>query len=260
MKIVYIGAGNLAWHLAEAFSDCGNNVIQIFDKEISAAKELAEKINSNYTSNIEELSNEADLYIISISDSAISELAVNEILKNIVNNKLVIHTSGSVDMKVLLNLSVNIGVFYPVSTFTKSKNVNFSEIFFCIEANSTKNLKTVNELANSISFKIKEMTSEQRSILHLAAVFACNFSNYMYSVAEKIMTENNLNFDLLIPLIEETTNKISILKPVDAQTGPAVRDDKFILEKHKEMLKNYPDLIKIYSFVSESIEKFTKQK
>lgn len=258
MKVVFIGAGNLAWHLSSFLQKKGIEIAQIFDINYSKAKELADILKTDSVSEVDKLSEKADLYIISVTDTAISEVANNRIVKGKINKKLVVHTSGGVHMNSLINLSENIGVLYPVSTFSRNNEIDFLDKYFCIEANSDANLKKIKDFTKLFTENVREINSEQRKILHLSAVFACNFSNHMYAIADKIMSDNDMDFDLLLPLIDETTKKIHKINPKDAQTGPAARGDKIIIENHIETLKNYPELIKIYSFVSKSIENLTK--
>jgi len=249
-NIVLIGAGNVATHFGIAIQKTGRQILQVYSRTESSAKQLAEKLNTDYTHDLEKINREADLYIISVSDSATGVMAV----KLRLNDRMIVHTSGSISMEILRKCSGSFGVLYPLQTFSKSREVDFSTVPICIEANTNENLKKLKELGEDISRKVVEIDSEHRKILHLAAVFACNFSNFMYRIADKLLSENNSEFELLRPLILETAMKVQEMSPKDAQTGPAIRNDERIIIDHFKMLKNYPELKSIYRILSEGIK------
>jgi len=170
-------------------------------------------------------------------------------------DKLVVHTSGSLPMDVLKEVSSNFGVFYPLQTFSKSRKADFKSIPICIEANTADNENHLVDLGTSISGNVQHINSEERKILHLAAVFACNFPNYMYTIAEQILARNKLDFNFLKPLIEETAAKVQTIDPHNAQTGPAKRGDKIIMNQHLELLKDSPGFKDIYKLISSEILK-----
>ena len=254
IRIVIIGAGNVATNLAKVFKSKLSADIHIHNRTENSAKQLADKLQTTYSFDINELPVEADLYVISVSDDVISELCQNAVLKEKINNKLVVHTAGSISSEVLNELSANYGVFYPLQTFSKFKQIDFKSIPLCLEANSGFNYNTLSKYAFQISEDVRKISSEQRKHIHLAAVFANNFSNRMFSIAEKLLKEQDIDFDILIPLINETVDKIQKKSPNKVQTGPAIRNDEEVLNKHSELLKEHPDLQKIYSLVSENIK------
>ena len=254
IRIVIIGAGNVATNLAKVFKSKLSADVHIHNRTENSAKQLADKLQTTYSFDINELPVEADLYVISVSDDAISELCQNAVLKEKINNKLVVHTAGSISSEVLKELSANYGVFYPLQTFSKFKQIDFKSIPLCLEANSGFNYNTLSKYAFQISDDVRKISSEQRKYIHLAAVFANNFSNRMFSIAEKLLKEQDIDFDILIPLINETVDKIQKKSPNKVQTGPAIRNDEEVLNKHSELLKEHPDLQKIYSLVSENIK------
>lgn len=251
-KIVILGAGNLATHLTRVLIKKGFNICQIYSRTIESARELGLKTGVHYTNNIKDIYNEADIYIYALSDSAISSLAKKIDFKK---NPLLIHTAGSVSINVLKNYSNNYAVLYPLQTFSKTREIDFNNIPLCIDANNTKNLNILESIARSISTKVYKMGDEDRLQLHLSAVFASNFTNHMYSLAEDILKKKNIDFNILKPLIEETASKIQDLSPQNAQTGPAARKDKLTMKKHKELLENDSDLKKMYTFISNNIIK-----
>ena len=253
--IVILGAGNVATHLSLALKKAGFPIKCIYSKTIDAAKELALKVDSHYTNEISQIPVEADLYILAVKDEIIEE-----IVKHIkLQYGIIVHTAGSISMNVFENRFKNYGVFYPVQTFSKSREINFSNIPVCIEASNKLLENKLFDLAKCLSKSVHLIDSEKRKMLHLSAVFACNFANHMYSAATEILNQSGISFDLLKPLIEETAQKAIDSGPAKAQTGPAVRNDLNIIKKHLEMLKDNPEFGKIYKLASESIYKLSQQ-
>lgn len=252
-NVILIGAGNLATQLALCLHEKGISVKQVFSRTPEAAEKLAQKVNAQSTSNLSELEKDADLFLIAVKDSAIPEILENLGLDE---NQLVVHTAGSVPMSVLNGFSANYGVFYPLQTFSKTRKVEFWDIPICIEANHPSNLLKLEILASAISNTVRQINSEERKTLHLAAVFANNFVNHFYTLSAEILQDKKLKFDLLKPLIHETAAKIATMQPAEAQTGPARRNDQTIIQEHLKMLHDKPEFRKIYSFVTESIVQF----
>lgn len=254
MKVVLVGSGNVATHLAHALKGAGINTVQVWSKRIENAKILADQIEAQVLTDLSEIDQEADFCIISIKDDAI-ENTLNE-LKQF--NGIILHTSGSVSLEVFGDDFRNYGVLYPLQTFSITKDVDFSIIPICIEANDSKTLKSISQLAEKLSDKVIEVSSEKRKILHLAAVFACNFTNHLYALSSDLLADYNLEFDILRPLILETALKVQHSLPNEVQTGPAVRSDEQTLKKHEELLLKQPQLLTIYQTLSESIKKAKK--
>ena len=244
IKIILLGGGNVAYHLTNSLlKNKEVQVVQVYNRSI-------EKINcfknsTLITNNLSELE-EADIYILAVSDNAISELSSALNLKN----KLVVHTSGSMAMGELKSSS-NKGVFYLLQTFSKEREINFSTVPICIEAETKKDLQLLEVLAKSISKNVYHINSIQRKSLHVAAVFVNNFVNHLYHIGQEICEENKVPFEILLPLIKETADKITTLTPFEAQTGPAKRNDTKTIEKHKAMLTKNQQ--KIYTLLTESI-------
>lgn len=251
VKIVLVGAGNVATHLGKALKDAGNEILQVFSKTERSANLLAQKLEANSIVTISDIILNADLYIISITDDNADQIIDQLTLKN----KLVVHTSGFLSMDILGQSSTNYGVFYPLQTFSKSREVDMKSIPVCIEANTTENYQFLKSLASEISTDVREINSEQRKVLHLAAVFACNFPNFMYTIAEQMLHDQDMDFSMLKPLILETAQKVQFLEPLNAQTGPAFRGDHTVMQTHNEMLKNHPDLKELYDKLSKGIHK-----
>lgn len=246
MKIVIIGSGNVAYHLAKAFHEQKVAVEQIFGRNDIDLKSISDELNIPYsTCNL----SDADLYIIAVSDGSISE--ISKIITK--ENCLVAHTSGSLSKEHLLG-DYRKASFYPLQTFSKSKKLDYAEIPFFVEAENDEDLKSLQKLAQSISEKVMTSTYEKRKYIHLTAVFACNFVNHLFARAKEISDSQEIPFDYFLPLIQETTEKISQLEPKLAQTGPAVRNDARVLKLHEELITD-DEQLKIYKVMNESIKK-----
>jgi predicted short-subunit dehydrogenase-like oxidoreductase (DUF2520 family) len=250
VKIVLIGAGNVAVNLAATLSVLGLKPYQIYNRTKKAVRNIAENLQIQYTTDIKEIVDDADLYILAISDNAIEGfIAQLSDLKG-----LIVHTAGSVPMDVFASKFKNYGVLYPLQTFSASKLLNFRDIPIFIEANTDANLLCLNKLANILSCKVHIATSEERMRLHLAAVFACNFVNRMYSLSAEVLMQSGFSFDVLSALITETAEKAIISgNPKNVQTGPAARNDTKTITNHLEMLKTQPNIKNIYSVLTDNI-------
>ena len=250
-RIILIGAGNVAHHLAAALLKAGENLCQIYSRTLEPARLLGMKTGIAYTAEMSEIYPDGDIYIFCVSDDSLASLLKTIRIKE---EALLLHTSGSLPMDILKPYSKNYGVLYPVQTFSKKRDLDFDEIPLCTEGSSPNVLGKIKMLAEKLSGKIYAINSMQRKELHLAAVFACNFPNYLYSVAGKLLEEHGLSFAMLRPLIFETAHKVMLLTPEEAQTGPARRGDEGIMNMHKSMLKNNKDLLKIYTLLSDGIK------
>ncbi len=252
-KIIFIGAGNLATNLAKAFYDQHIKIVQIYSRTEDSAKTLAEVVNADYTTIPEEIKKDADLYIVALKDDVLVELMPRIIAGK--EHALMAHTSGSLPLSIWPDSVKRKGVFYPLQTFSKQRKVDFRNIHLFIESNSFEDNALLERLAACISNNVCELSSEKRRQLHLAAVFACNFTNHMYALAEKLLKQYDLPFNYLLPLIEETEKKVHLLSPREAQTGPAVRYDENIINKHLDLLSDEPEMREIYQLISKSIHK-----
>lgn len=250
-RIVLIGAGNVAHHLAPALLKAGLNLCQIYSRTLESARELGKKTGITYTSDTFAVYPDGNIYIFCVNDDSLltmyKSLRINE-------NALVLHTSGSVSIDIFRPYARNYGVLYPLQTFSKTRNLDFREIPLCIEASDREVLKTLVLLGSKLSSRVYEINSEKRQKLHLAAVFANNFTNHLYHIAGKILEKEDLDFNLLRPLIFETAHKVMQLTPEEAQTGPGRRGDNTILHLHKNMLKDNRNMQSIYALLSQSIQ------
>lgn len=249
MEIVLIGSGSVATHLGLAFKAKGIKICQVFSRNPSNAENLAQKLETTFITDISDLYMGADFYIYALKDSALKSI----LKKMDMPDGIQIHTAGSTPMNEFENYTTNYGVFYPLQTFTIEKKINFKQVPICIEASNMVVLQKLHDLAMLLTTKIYVVNSEQRKKLHLAAVFACNFTNYMYDISSTIMEDSGIDFELIKPLIIETANKIKTISPYKAQTGPAVRFDEITIARHLHMLDDYPDIKKVYNLLTKEI-------
>ena len=251
-KIGLIGTGNVAWHLARNLENNGHSITTIYDRDLAKAKIFAlDYFNAQITDDLGFSNSDASVFILAVSDDAIEELAQSIVLPPSAH---LFHTSGTKPLKALGYANTeNIGVFYPLQTFSKGKATNISEVPFCLEAETGNSRQVLTDLASSISDQIQFIDSNQRAVIHLSAVIACNFSNHMLSISKGVLEVNNMSFDLLKPLIAETINKALAIGPENAQTGPARRKDLKTLDKQLDSLDNDESVAKIYQTISQHI-------
>lgn len=250
LNISIIGSGNVGWHLAKAFFAAGHNIVNCYSKNIVNAQNLASQVHAIPVSEIENLSQNIQVIIVAVPDKVTEEIIFQ--LERFFSKTIIAHTAGAIPLITSLNRNQS-GVFYPLQTFSKCTEIQFQRIPILIEGLDSSTQKNLLQLAQNISNNVQIIGSEQREILHLAAVFACNFSNYFYQVASDILQHNQLSFDLLQPLIEQTAQKVKTTPPKQAQTGPAKRNDSITLQKHLEYLEQFPDYKKLYQLISQQI-------
>ena len=248
-KITFIGSGNAATNLAHAFYQAGHTINQIVSRNEDSAKELARHFGAYYGTSLSEIYNDSDFILICVHDEAYKEI-IDQFPLGI--KSIICHTSGPVQMSVLSNYSAEHGVIYPLQSLTKSNVISFLEIPVFIEWNSNSVKEKIRDLADSISNRVKEVSSEDRMKYHLAAVFANNFSNLMYVLAKDYLDSEKLDFKNLLPIIEETALRLKQNEPRNVQTGPAKRGDQAIVDKHLSMLSN-TTLREIYKKLSNLI-------
>lgn len=244
MKIALIGAGNLATNLGVALVEANHEILQVYSRTIESAALLAARLHCVAITAPEELVLDADLYIVALKDSVLEEMLPRLLQGR--EHALWVHTAGSIPISIWENRGVkHFGVFYPLQTFSKSRLVDFSKVPVFLESNLPNDLERLKLLAASVTTNVYEADSNQRASLHLAAVFACNFTNAMYVASDLLLQGQGLSFEALLPLIDETAAKVHALSPLEAQTGPAVRYDLGVINKHLAMLEErelYRDL------------------
>ncbi len=253
MKAVMIGAGNVATNLVRALSATGIEVVQVYSHTLAHARELADTVNAGATDDLSALEMGADIYIISVKDDAI----VNVVSSIPDNGALWVHTSGSIPMTVFEGRRQRYGVFYPMQSFSKQIATDFTEVPFFIEAVNDGVALEIEALAQRLSQRVFHATSEQRRRLHIAAVFACNFANHLWTLADDVLRDAELPFDVMLPLISTTVDKLKRLSPAESQTGPAMRRDHRVMQSHMAMLDK--DKALIYKTLSDNIMKRHEQ-
>ncbi|TYB74327.1 Rossmann-like and DUF2520 domain-containing protein [Bizionia myxarmorum] len=247
ITVTILGAGNVATHLYKAFSAAKTvKVVQWYNRDI---RKLAMFQNDVETTDDLSQLKPADIYIIAVSDDAISELSEQLPFED----RFVAHTSGSVSVYDLDKKNRR-GVFYPLQTFSKDVPLAIETVPICIETIGKKDTPLLKALGKSIGCKTHKVNSDQRRALHLAAVFVNNFSNQLYRVAHEITEAEGVEFDILKPLILETANKVQLISPYLAQTGPAKRNDKKTIKKHLKLLENEQHQA-IYKLMTSAIKK-----
>jgi len=247
--VVLIGAGNLALHLGQALVQQVIRVVEVYNRSAAKGEELAGRVGADFIPEISKITTQADLYIMAVADAAIMPIAESLQL----GDRLLVHTSGTMDMMLLSKASVQVGVFYPLQTFPAGRPTGFSGVPVCLESNSAEGKFRLEEVARKLTDMVYFVDSDQRKLLHLSAVFACNFTNFMYTVAEDLLTSNSMPFELLKPLIAHTAENAVRGDVFRHQTGPAVRGDQPVLDIHRSLLAGHPEYLEIYNAISNNI-------
>jgi predicted short-subunit dehydrogenase-like oxidoreductase (DUF2520 family) len=250
LQTVFAGAGNVATHLSAAMRNAGNTVVQVYSRTEESAQTLANRLQAEWTTDLKKLVPDADLYVFSLKDDVLAEA----IVRVRPNDALWIHTAGSISMDVFGHHVERCGVLYPLQTFSGKREVDFRHIPCFVEARLPADELLLCGIAGQISGNVQMLASEKRKYLHLAAVYACNFTAHMYAVAAKILEQQDISWEVLLPLIDETAAKVHALTPAQAQTGPAVRNDRRVMHMHEDMLAD-ADMKRIYQLISNHIYK-----
>ena len=258
MKIILIGAGRLATHLGSALHRAGHDILQVYSRTQASASALADKFGSEAVTDLHLLKDDAEVYIFSVKDQVLGDL-IPQVCKGR-EQALFVHTAGSMPMDIFRDAARRYGVLYPMQTFSKERALDFSIIPCFVEGSDEATLRTVTLLAESVSTRVMTLTTDRRRYLHLAAVFACNFANHCYHLAEDILAQHDIPFDMMLPLIDETAAKVHELSPEKAQTGPAVRYDENVIHRQLQLLDGDDLLQDVYRLMSQSIHQTaTKQ-
>ncbi|HSZ87086.1 MAG TPA: DUF2520 domain-containing protein [Puia sp.] len=250
MKVVIIGSGNVATVLGRRFLRAEHEIIEVISKNETHVKTLADELHCDYSNNFVNISDHADLYIIAVSDDALMDLSTQLQFQN----KIVVHTAGSVSKNILQNISKNFGVLYPLQTLRKEIKTDF-EIPILIDGNTGETLAVIEDFAKTISDNVQIASDDTRLQLHVAATIVNNFSNHLFALTENYCNQQKIDFKLLIPLIEETSKRTEQFSPSQMQTGPAIRHDIQTIQTHLQLLDNFPELKKIYELFTGSIQK-----
>ena len=246
IQVIIIGSGNVSQHLIKTFQKSKKiNVLQVFSRQKEALAHLLD--SDKIINNLKDIA-KADLYILAVSDDAIAEVSSQLPF----TNRLVAHTSGSVSLDALDKKNRN-GIFYPLQSFSKKAEVDFSQIPICLESQTEIDFELLKKIGEIISDKVYKINSDQRKSLHISAVFVNNFVNHLYQIGHSICMENKVPFEVLSALIQETANKVRTLSPTEAQTGPAIRKDEKTIQTHLDFLTD-ENQKNIYKILTQSIQ------
>lgn len=249
MNIVFIGSGNVASQMAPALKENGHHILCVYSRSIKNAKTLATILGCNFCNKVQDIPSIADMYIVTLQD---------DIIEKIINRlnfqpACIVHTSGSKSLDIFPKKFLNTGVIYPLQTFTKNRKTNWAALPIFIEGNSSKSRSAILKIAQSLSVNVQKANSLKRQQMHLAAVFANNFVNHLYSLSSELLKNEKISFDVLKPIILETTERILSADPSKIQTGPAKRKDFTTIKKHLNLLKTEKNKFKVYKTITESI-------
>ncbi len=248
MRIVIIGSGNVATVLGRLFKQNNHQVIQVMSRHEAHAKKLADELGCAATNYDGVTDMTADLYLVAITDAILFDLNKSFSL----GNKLIVHTAGSVTKEVLKDISSRYGILYPFQSLRKEMDT-IPPIPLLADGNTEEVTAAIESFAATLSYDVRRTTDDERLKLHAAGVVVNNFTNHLYALTEGFCSKENLDFKLLLPLIEETTRRITKYAAKDVQTGPAHRNDVFTLDKHLKLLTSYPKLKYLYLKITDSI-------
>lgn len=254
-SVVLLGAGRVATHLAPALARAGYRVLQVWSRSEASARSVAEPLGVAYTTDLGSVVTNATVYIACVADGALPEVA-EQVVAQVGVAPLFLHTAGSVGMDLWQRCgAAHYGILYPLQTFSREREVDVREVSFFVEASDEEAMIAIEALAHNLSDRVYRADSKRRARLHVAAVFACNFANAMYDAALRLLAEENIPFEVLLPLIDETAAKVHVMLPHDAQTGPAVRGDNAVMQNHMAALAGDEELHSMYALISNYINK-----
>lgn len=251
MRVVLVGAGRLASQLGPALQRAGHDVAQVYSRTMASATALATRLHALATDRLADVAHDADVYVVAVKDDALADVVAQLCPSR--GDALFVHTAGSMPMDVFRGQARRYGVFYPMQTFSKEREVDFREIPCFVEGVDAATQEAVRALAASVSGKVYDLSSAERQYLHVAAVFACNFTNHCYDIAARLLAEHGLPFEVMHGLVDETARKVHELSPSQAQTGPAVRYDEQVIGRHLALLADHPAWQDLYARLSQSI-------
>lgn len=252
MHIILIGAGRIAWHLGKRLKGKGLPVAQVINRSGGRAQALAQSLGAEWSDQWSDVMPDADWIILAVRDDAIESVAAE--LAQYTPNALVTHTSGATPGAVLKPYFDRYGVFYPLQSFSVERMPVWSKIPFCVDAALPEDVLLLKKVAKTIGNLVYQVNDAQRAVLHVAAVFANNFANHCFTLAEKILDEADLPFEMLHPLMEETLAKALQESPAKMQTGPAVRGDEETIQRHLSLLSQHPEWQSLYADLTRSIQ------
>lgn len=251
----------MAWQLLKAFQRENWVVHEVFSRTLANAQTLIGKHHTIIPTDQLDFSNsQAQLFILCVADQAMETVVKKLVLPP---NAILVHTSGSQPMQLLADYHPQVGVFYPFQTMSKGKMVDFKQLPICLEAVNEQVMQLIQSLASALTDRVYHLSSESRKRLHLAAVFACNFVNHLFSLSQEVLQEADMDLGILEHLIRETVEKAFSMPPKEAQTGPAVRGDQSTIATHLQLLESNDQLknsVGVYQLLSDSIDRFHQVK
>lgn len=250
--MVILGAGNVATHFSRHFFTRGHTISTIFSRTLQHAQTLASVVGARAIDRLEQVPDRSDFYLVCLPDGEVAR--TGELLKD--RKGIWLHTAGAVPLDTLREAHPDCGVLYPLQSLSRGIPLSLREVPILIEGSSPQVTSRLMELAGEMSEEVHEMDSDHRLILHLAAVFANNFTNHMVRIAEEILQNAGADSRLILPLLKETFRKMEKTGAASAQTGPAIRGDRMTLQKHLQLLERYPEWKKLYTFISRDIGRF----
>lgn len=250
-SLTIIGPGNVGWHLAHALKEAGYEIRNIVSRNPQNLESMGKILDERVISDLNQTIEEPDLYIITVPDAEIASVVAS--LAD--SESIVVHTAGGMDLSVFKDKKDKFGVFYPLQSFTKGTEMRYADIPFLLEADCENTMKALEEVAQKISGSFRRVSAEERIKLHIAAVYACNFSNHMLTIADYLLKKEDQDLSLMLPLLRQTIKKLDALSPKEAQTGPAIRKDQHTINKHLDLLADEPELKELYKAISQSIQK-----
>lgn len=254
MKICIFGSGNVAHHISKALLNAGHNIVQVYSRNKVTSKAIAKRCKAKAITNIKELNQKADLYLLTVSDDAIENVS-KSISFTLSKKQIIAHTAGSISIDLLSSVANHYGSFYPLQTFSKSRRLSFNKIPMCIHGSDNYTTQKLIKLASTISSDVRKIDDATRKEIHLSAVLACNFLTHLVAEAESILSDANVDKSILAPLLQETIAKTITQGASEAQTGPARRGDTKVIKSHLDMLSDKPAIQKLYKQLSTAIKK-----
>ena len=255
MRVVLIGSGNTATILGRLMKQSNHQIVQVFGRTAATTDALAKQLGASYCTDAGKIDNSADLYVIAVSDEAVSEVAS----KLSLHNKLVVHTAGSVPKEVLKHASVNYGVLYPLQSLRKEMK-ELPLIPLLVDGNTSDDLTLIYDFAQTLSKQVQKANDEERLRYHLAAVMVNNFSNHLYTLVQDYCKQTGTDFGFLLPLVQQLPQRLADHLPQDLQTGPAIRGDKATINKHLQLLSDHPQIKNLYALFTDSIQEYYQKR
>ena len=255
MRVVLIGSGNTATILGRLMKQSNHQIVQVFGRTAETTDAFAKQLGASYCTDAGKIDNSADLYVIAVSDEAVSDVAG----KLALHNKLVVHTAGSVSKEVLKQASVNYGVLYPLQSLRKEMK-ELPLIPLLVDGNTSDDLTLIYDFAQTLSKQVQKANDEERLRYHLAAVMVNNFSNHLYTLVQDYCKQTGTDFSFLLPLVQQLPQRLADHLPQDLQTGPAIRGDQATINKHFQLLLDHRQIKNLYALFTESIQEYYQKR